>query len=585
MVTQINFSAVDYLVFVGLLIVSSLIGVFFGWRDRKQKSNAEFLTGGRNLSVFPVAMSLSASFMSTNTILGTPAEVYSLGTQFVWNMAAFTVGVILAVNVFMPIYYDLQLTSVNKYLLKRFRSNVVRLTGSVGFILATLPYMGVVLFGPALALSQVTPLSVRDCILIVGLSCTFYTSIGGIKAVIWTDVVQCSLMLLGLMIVIIRGSYEAGGILEPFKIAAQDGRLTGFNWDFNIYRADTTWACFFGTVVGWSGTYCVKQTQVQRYCCLPSKKDAARTLYGNIPGVLAIGLMAIWCGIILFAKYGHCDPVLLGIVKRTDQLMPYYVMETMSHIPGLPGLFVACVFSGALSTLSSGYNAQATVLWDDFLKHSFENYTPKAQLRITKIIAAMFGILSICIAFTVGRLGTVLQGSMALSGAITGPLLAMFCLGIFVPFVNAKGAFLGLLTGISCCLFISTGLVLNPRPKVSLPTFIDKCPPHMLEGINITAITPKLLPWEYQPEGWNQIFHVSYLYMATIGFLITMVIGVVVSLLTGIEKEAEPTLMLPLLSKLCPSCMGPQPEKPEREMGKRSNSAGVVVVSSKKTAL
>lgn len=126
--------------------------------------------------------------------------------------------------------------------------------------------------------------------------------------------------------------------------------------------------------------------------------------------MLTIGLLAIWCGIIVFAKYGHCDPVKLKLIERYDQLMPFFVMDTMGDIQGLPGLFVACVFSGALSTLSSGYNALATVTWDDFLKHSFDKCHPKWGVIVTKLVAAGFGLLSIAIAFVVGRLGTVLQG-------------------------------------------------------------------------------------------------------------------------------------------------------------------------------
>ena len=127
----------------------------------------------------------------------------------------------------------------------------------------------------------------------------------------------------------------------------------------------------------------------------------------------------------------------MGIIERTDQLMPYYVMQTMAKIPGIPGLFTAGVFSGALSTLSSGFNSLAAVTWDDYLKHKFSN-PDKSGAHVTKIIAAVFGVLAIALSFVVGRLGTVLQASIAISGAIRGPLFGLFCLGIFLPFTNKK---------------------------------------------------------------------------------------------------------------------------------------------------
>lgn len=114
-----------------------------------------------------------------------------------------------------------------------------------------------------------------------------------------------------------------------------------------------------------------------------------RTLYWNIPGVWVISILAIWSGIVIFANYYHCDPVALKVISRYDQLMPYFIMENMSNFPGFPGLFVASVFSGSLSTLSSGFNALATVTWEDFLKQAFKNVDEKKQLWATKIIGKL----------------------------------------------------------------------------------------------------------------------------------------------------------------------------------------------------
>lgn len=109
-----NFSIVDYFVFAFLLISSSMIGIFFWHKSRKNVSNAEFLTGKRKLSMFPVCLSLVASFLSTNTLLGVPAEVYQVGTQFSLQVVSFVIAVVLAAEVFLPIYYRLEMMSVNQ---------------------------------------------------------------------------------------------------------------------------------------------------------------------------------------------------------------------------------------------------------------------------------------------------------------------------------------------------------------------------------------------------------------------------------------------------------------------------------------
>lgn len=131
--------------------------------------------------------------------------------------------------------------------------------------------------------------------------------------------------------------------------------ITTTSFEFNIYQHDTFWAVICGTFVVWCAIYCVMQTQVQRYCSMESLKIARRTLYYNLPGLALFACLAAMCGVVIYAKYHGCDPVRLGYIERHDQLMPFFVMDTLSSFPGLAGLFVACAFSGSLSTLSSGF--------------------------------------------------------------------------------------------------------------------------------------------------------------------------------------------------------------------------------------
>ncbi|KAI7689160.1 Sodium-coupled monocarboxylate transporter 2, partial [Sarcoptes scabiei] len=417
-----KFSLLDYAVFVGLLIASSFIGIFFAYRSRASASH--FLTGNRKLTIFPVTLSLVASFMSTNTLLGVPAEVFQVGTQYVLQSCSITLIIFIAANVFLPVYYDLKIVSVNEYLRKRFDSKYVKMAGSIGFLVATMPYMAVVLYGPATALSSgenstplfiesLTPLSIPTSILVVGVICTFYTSIGGIKAVIWTDVLQCILMFLGVAIVITQGLIEIGGFKRAFEILEEGGRFKLLNYEFNIYHHDNMWNVLMGSLVSWGACYCVSQTQVQRYCSMKSELFARKTLYYNLPGLVLLAVMAIMSGVVIYGKYHDCDPVTLGLIKRHDQLVPYFVMDTLSQYPGLPGLFVACVFSGSLSTLSSGFNALATVTWEDICKDKLHwaHHDDHRSLKAVRLLAFGYGLIAIGMSFGVGSLGTVMQAS------------------------------------------------------------------------------------------------------------------------------------------------------------------------------
>lgn len=173
-------------------------------------------------------MSLMASFQSSVTILGYPAEMYLRGTQFWFVIISSSMAAFAAAELYLPVYYDLNLSSVNQYLKVRFKSEKVRLAGTFTFLFATVPYLGVVLYGPSLALSSVTPLNTATSILLIGLVCTFYTSIGGLKSVLATDIIQVIMMYGGLLLVIFRGFYLVGGIGEAFKIANDNGRIQFF---------------------------------------------------------------------------------------------------------------------------------------------------------------------------------------------------------------------------------------------------------------------------------------------------------------------------------------------------------------------
>ncbi|CAG2119262.1 unnamed protein product [Medioppia subpectinata] len=214
------------------------------------------------------------------------------------------------------------------------------------------------------------------------------------------------------------GLVELGGFGRIWEINEMGGRLKFFNMQFDIYNHNNLFNVVLGTTLIWCSSYCVSQTQVQRYCNMGSKRNAKLSLYANLPGLIILCLMATFSGMVIYAKYHACDPVTLGLINRHDQLMPYYVMDTLSKYPGVPGLFVACVFSGSLSTLSSGFNSLAAITWEDLLKDRINVKSEAQALNITKLIAMSYGLLSIGFSFVVGNAGTVMQASMALTGAM-----------------------------------------------------------------------------------------------------------------------------------------------------------------------
>ncbi|XP_074594513.1 sodium-coupled monocarboxylate transporter 1-like isoform X2 [Brevipalpus obovatus] len=552
-----QFSLIDYVVFAMMLVMSSGIGIYYAYKGRKNESSKEFLTANKSLSWFPVSMSLLASFQSSVTILGYPAEMYLKGTQFWMVVISAAFASVTAAELFLPVYWNLTFTSVNRYLFLRFNRDNVRLVSSIAFLLGTVPYMGVVLYGPSLALSSVTPLSVTSSIFIIGIICTFYTSLGGIKAVVWTDTLQVGLMYLGLLAVMTRAFYLVGGISEGFRIANERGRIEFSNFGLDFSATNNFWNAVLGMGIMWCGNYCTTQTEVQRYCNTKNKREAKLALYVNLIGVILMISLACLCGIGLFAYYADCDPLKAGKIVKSDQLMPYFVMDTMANFPGVPGLFVTCVFSASLSTLSSGYNALSAVTWDDFLKQTrLGHLSEQSQKTLNKLTGIFYGILSILMAFIVGQIGSVLKAAISLSGCLIGPLLGVYLMAILCPVVNAMGAIFGLLSGISFGFWVLVGSLLYPGHDNVKDTSIAQC----ITSFNTTVVGIHV----DETSPFIKLYRIAFLLVPVSGFLICVVTSMTTSLLTGGSKEIENIsidTLSPLAFKLWPKSWLPTRNK------------------------
>ncbi|PIK41511.1 putative sodium-coupled monocarboxylate transporter 2-like [Apostichopus japonicus] len=428
-------AALDYLIIVGMLIASALIGVFFAIR---QQSVSDYFLGNRHMSVFPVAISLTATSISAISYLGTPAEVYIHGPKYGLMATLGTFVPIVIVYCFIPVFYRLKITTVYEYLEMRF-NNTVRFFALASQFVGGFIYMGIVVYTPALALSTVTGLNLTFSILAIGVVCTFYTSIGGIKAVIWTDVFQAFAMVIGAIIMICAGTVSIGGPAEGWRRAAEGGRdhLVDFNIDPTIRL--TFWSIYIGgssilTMVG--GT---KQSYVQRYLSCKSESDARMAAWAGMIGTAVMELLAVATGMTIFAYYHVCDPLASGEISRADQIVPYFMMDFFQSVPGLPGLLISGAFCASLSSMSSVLNSIASIAGQDIVKTIWPDMTDSTYSLVVKVISAVFGLVTIALAFLASVLGDVLQTALSITGITGGPAFGVFILGLFVPRCNSKG--------------------------------------------------------------------------------------------------------------------------------------------------
>ncbi|XP_034259052.1 sodium-coupled monocarboxylate transporter 1-like [Pantherophis guttatus] len=537
-----GFSVWDYVVFGIMLFISAAIGVYYAFAGGGQRSREAFLMGGRSMSALPVALSLTASFMSAVTVLGTPAEIYRFGSMFSLFAIAYALMAVISAEIFLPVFYRLKITSTYEYLEMRFNKQL-RLCGTGLFIILTVLYTGIVIYAPALALYQVTGIDLWGAVIGTGIVCTFYCTLGGLKAVIWTDVFQASIMIAGFLSVIIRGVIVQKGFGNIINDAYDGRRLTFWDFNPNPLQRHTFWTIVIGGTFTWLGIYAVNQSQVQRYLACKNRFQAKLSLYLNLVGLWIILSCAVLCGLVMYSIFKDCDPWTAKCVEAPDQLMPYLVLEILQEFPGMTGLFVACAYSGTLSTVSSSINALAAVTVEDLIKP----YFTLTEIKLSWISMGMslfYGAVCIAMAALASVLGGLLQAALTIFGMIGGPLLGLFSLGILFPFVNAMGAFIGLICGFFLTLWVGIGSQIYKPPSLrTLPLTLSvtgcnisslSTDVYAMASTELPAFTTKITE---RPVLADSLYSLSYLYLSPLGTLVTVGVGIVISLLTGGLKQ------------------------------------------------
>ncbi|XP_067637381.1 sodium-coupled monocarboxylate transporter 1-like [Eurosta solidaginis] len=543
----------DYVVFVLMLTSCAVIGIYFALQMRREArarksvttEDAEdaYLVGGRNMKIFPIAMSLIASFISGITLLGTPTEVYLFGTQYLYIMGSLIIMGFVLYYFFLPVFHDLKLISTYQYLESRYDRRM-HLFGSVLFMFGSLLWLPIVIYVPALAFNQATGINIHLVTPIVCLVCIFYTCVGGLKAVVWTDVVQTLIMFGAMLLIIVKGTIDVGGFGAVYQKAKESGRIESPNFTLDITERYTVYSLFIGGVAHWLKSNAISQNMIQRYLSLPNMKSARNAVCIFIVGVLTFICLCGYSGLLIYATYHDCDPLQTKLAKRNDQLLPLLVMEILGDYPGLPGLFVAGVFSAALSSLSTGLNSMSAVMLEDFFKSFAKKpLTERQTALIMRFVVIIFGAICVSLVFVVEKLGTVLQLTITLSSVANGPLLGIFTAGVMIPWIESRGALIG---GLSSLLFMAWMCIRAQADLASgAVSYLRK--PHTITGCNYTFvdfasmsmvaenITEHTSSTNISDDTFH-IYNISYLFYTMFGSMITLVIASITSFALGTNK-------------------------------------------------
>ncbi|XP_069699573.1 sodium-coupled monocarboxylate transporter 2-like [Periplaneta americana] len=541
------FGWLDFTLFILMLGFSTLIGIYFGIWGRKEDTPKEYLHGGKTMNTTPVAISLVASFLSGIMMMGAPTEIYLYGTLY-WLVSVCVVIVGVLTDIFyLPVFYELQLTSTYEYLQLRF-SRRVRVMASVVWTIGLLLYIPIVLYVPALAFSQVSGVNVHITALIIAALCIFYTMMGGIKAVVWTDVLQGVVMTVASIVVIILGVIEVGGVGVVWERSQLGGRIRIFEMDISPFKRMTFWSVVIGNCFTWLGGFSLSQAAVQKFMALPTYSKARMSLYIFVLEVIFISSISCVTGLLIYAKYYDCDPITSKIISRPDQLLPYYVMDIASSVPGLPGLFVAGIFSASLSTMSSSLNSLGATLFEDFVRPCFKEKISDHRANIMiKCVVVVIGGICLAFVFVVDKLGAVLQMCLRAQGVTYGAMIGMFSLGMFYPRGNSKGA----LAGSICSLLVTGWIVFGSQVETSYGRIKNEVLPASVEGCGFNVTLSEHPPTEAPEDDVFILYQLSIMYYAMTGTVIAFVVGIIVSHFTEepSPEQVKPVFFTPLVRK------------------------------------
>jgi len=435
---EAGFRPLDYgalTVYLGALL---LMGFYFARRGR---STEDFFLAGRRIPWWAAGLSIFGTQLSAITFMAIPAKTYATN----WHYFMATMGIVaiapLIIVFFLPFYRRLNVTSAYEYLERRFNV-VVRLFGSAAFVLMQVGRMGVVLFLPAMALSAVTGFDVKLCILLMGVIATLYTVLGGIEAVIWTDVLQVFVLGGGAVAALAVALVHSGGAGEALAVAQANDKLDVFllSWD---YRVPALWVIVVG-YLGLLTPYAADQAVVQRYLTTRDETRAAKAIWTNALLAIPATLIFFSLGTALYVFYKN-SPGLLGPTHGTDAILPWFVALQLPA--GVSGLVIAGLFAASMSSLDSSMNSAATVLTTDFLKRFRPGVSDRAWLHAARGLTLGLGVIGTGTALLMASsdVKSLWDQWIAIVGLFGGSLAGLFVLGVFTRRANGVGAVAGAL--------------------------------------------------------------------------------------------------------------------------------------------
>ncbi len=442
-----EFGALNWSILVFYVVANLGLGFVLG---KKVESAEDFFLGDKSIPWWAIGISVVSTYVSALTFLGGPAWAYTDGLSVIAIHLNYPIVIFFVVTFFLPFFYNSGVASIYEYQEKRF-GPTSRSVISVIFLLTQGLTSAAVLYATSLVLEFITGMPVEYCIVIVTVIAVVYTFMGGIAAVIWTDVIQAGILFAGALVILAALLGEMPQTMAKTLADLKDQGLTDaldFNFDFtkvtSVWSGIIAMALFHVTVFG------ANQMMVQRTLAAKNIGDAKKSFLMMGFGAFFIYFLFILLGVLFYSYYG-------GREFENDNTI-ILQFATDYGLPGLMGLIAAAVLAASMSSLDSAFNSMATVSTIDFYQRYFKpNESGEHYLKVSRVFTLVWAaaIVSPALMFVESE-GSVLETLSKIGSYFVGAKLSMFALGFFSKHTTERGLLVGVVAGFAVLFYIST---------------------------------------------------------------------------------------------------------------------------------
>lgn len=438
-----------------VIVLAYVIGMLLiGYKVSGTTDNQEdYYIGGRAMPWFPIALSIAATTLSANSLIAGPGWSYTSGLSVFMMNISIPFVLVLASTVFTPFLYNLKITSCYEYLNQRFGKGTQTLC-SLGFMIMSLVQISSMVYVPSLIVSQLTGISLKAVIPVVVIVSIIYTTLGGIKAVIWTDAIQMGVLLtgLGVIVAIVLDNTDAS-LFKVLEIARDAGKLDALSVPITFSSENNILVALIGGGIMYLQYYVTDQSQVQRMFAAKSVSDVKKSI--ALSGVIMNSMYFIFMlvGVIMFVYYNG------RTFEDTNRVMIDFIGTKMPT--GLFGLVIAAVFAAAMSSVDSILNSMSAVFYKNVYAPFFKKENTDSDLKISRLFTVAVSVLVILFVYLgfMGKTSAILAVVGEYISYISGSILAVFLLGMFTNYASDKTASIGFVVGV-----VVTAIVAKTTP-------------------------------------------------------------------------------------------------------------------------